>query len=538
MREMFERMWNQIKDWIAAMPKNRKIQLSVLTIVVVTLAIVLVSWMSRTVWVPITNDPNNASQVYSALMDMNFPVDVSRTNVNEILVPQQRLGEAVNRLREQNILTVTGFDRSIMEDAAGFGVTDNHANQLYDMQRGDHIATTLMSSPRIQHAFVIVSLGETSPFRIATNVRSAAAMVQVTVVNNDRLTQFEVNTIFDLVRASVPGIDTENISLSDSNLNGYTVGDAQPGIDEVHGTRIAIQNRLIEQMKIRTEMLFEPIFGMQNLRIQPHVLLNWDDIHTEKIEYFPPIPGELEGILRSRERIHELSRRWLDAEGIPGTDSNDMGMGAPEYPWGDIDENDMYRRFVERTNAEINQTITMIDHEQGVIQDMGISVLINSNIEMDEDYTNELIDAVSKSTGVPINKISLSMIPFVHGEAAIADAQARMESELAARRTREMFETILQYSVILLLGLMVMLLIRTVVKAVKPPPEPEPVLIAAGIDGIDYLIDDDDDFESGAKEYEDVELNQKSAGLEQIERFIDKDSASVAQLLRNWLSDE
>ena len=54
---------------------------------------------------------------------------------------------------------------------------------------------------------------------------------------------------------------------------------------------------------------------------------------------------------------------------------------------------------------------------------------------------------------------------------------------------------------------------------------------------IDYRIDSDEDDEDDIP-LEEIDLNQKSAGLEQIERFIDKDAAAVAQLLRNWLSDE
>jgi flagellar biosynthesis/type III secretory pathway M-ring protein FliF/YscJ len=64
------------------------------------------------------------------------------------------------------------------------------------------------------------------------------------------------------------------------------------------------------------------------------------------------------------------------------------------------------------------------------------------------------------------------------------------------------------------------------------------VLIAAGPDGIDILLDDDEEKELDAREYEDVSLTTKSPGLEQIEKFIDKDAVSVAQLLRNWLSDD
>jgi len=89
--------------------------------------------------------------------------------------------------------------------------------------------------------------------------------------------------------------------------------------------------------------------------------------------------------------------------------------------------------------------------------------------------------------------------------------------------------------VILLLGVMVMMLVRTVIRAVKPPPEPEPVLAAVGPDGIDFLVDDES---SELKAFEDIDLHAKSQVLEQIERFIDKDSASVAQLLKNWVSDE
>jgi flagellar biosynthesis/type III secretory pathway M-ring protein FliF/YscJ len=39
-------------------------------------------------------------------------------------------------------------------------------------------------------------------------------------------------------------------------------------------------------------------------------------------------------------------------------------------------------------------------------------------------------------------------------------------------------------------------------------------------------------------DYDEVELSTKSVGLEQIERFIDKDAGAVAQLLRNWLTDD
>ena len=535
MRETADRMWVQARDWFAAMPKNRKIQLMSLTAIVIALAITLAVWMSRTVWVPITSDPANSSQVYIALDEMGVPVKAGPDGIT-VLVPENRIGDAQMRLREQNILTIPSFDRSIMDDAQGFGVTDAHAKQLYDMQLAEQIRQTLMANPRTHNALVIVHSGETSPFRIQTNTRAATAMVNLTLAGGGLLTPTEVSTIGDIVKGSVPGIEYDDIQITDNNYNSYKIGDSAPDLDVIHNTRIGIQNRLIESLKVRAESMLIPMFGPENVRVQPYVLLNWDVRNTEIIEYAPPVPGELEGLIRSLERIREQSRRWRDAEGIPGTDSNNMG--SLEYPFGDFDDNDMYRKAVDSINYDLNQTIHLIEHEQGTIQQMSIGIFINSEIDLGDDYSNEIKDVISSVTGMSMNNVSLSFIPFAHAEAAHIERQAKAEAEQAAMRTRALVDNIMMYAVILLLGLMVMLLGRTIVKAVKPPPEPEPVLLTAGIDGINYLAGDDIDIDRPGAEIEEVELNAKSAGLEQIERFIDKDSASVAQLLRNWLSAE
>jgi len=230
-----------------------------------------------------------------------------------------------------------------------------------------------------------------------------------------------------------------------------------------------------------------------------------------------------------------MSRRDGPAEGIPGTDSNNMG--TIEYPWGTLDDRDMYRRNILQNNYDINQIITQFEREEYVIAYLSVAVNINRDIdEVEEDFSAEVADLVSKATGAPTGNISVQLLPFNFEDTSLQNMLAEMEAYERAERNRALFNTILNAAVILLLGIMVMMLGRTIVKAVKPPPEPEPLLAAVGPDGIDMLIGDDD--EDDIKEYEDVELQTKSPGLEQIERFIEKDSASVAQLLRNWLSDD
>jgi len=423
-----------------------------------------------------------------------------------------------------------------MDGATGFGITDAHAKKQYDNQMGADIRTLILQSPRIQNALVIVNSGETSPFRIQTNARQATASVMLVLAQGvDSLSVQEAQTIGEIVKASIPGIEIDNISISDDRLGRYRLDGADLDIDIVVAQRIALQNRLIDQFQMSVEELLAPIYGMQNLQIQPNVILNFDKKITEQVEFDPPIPGETEGITRSMEEILENSRRLYDAEGIPGTDEN--YMGTVEYPWGSLEDGYEYARRVLSRNMEINELRTMIEHEEGAIEFLSIAVNINSEVEgIDQEYTEQVTDLVSKAIGVAPANISVQYLPFVNIDTTFQDMMTAMEEAQAAERTQRLIEQIIMYVVILTLGVMLILLIRTIFKSVKPPPEPEPALATAGPPGIDFIVDDEGEDEE--REYEDVNLQAKSPGLEQIERFIDRDAASVAQLLRNWLADD
>ena len=537
MRETFVRMWTQIREWISQMPRGRKIQMAVLSIVVIVLAIVLVALLTRTIWVPLpgTGDPTSTSQIYTWLKDNNYPVTPEG---NRILVPQDRLSEIQMVLRDQGFLGTTIFDDSIMREAVGFGITDRHAGEVYARQTANDIRTQVMQTARVSNALVIVKPGQTSPFRTQLNTNRASASVMLTLSGGGRLTRTEAQTIADIVRTAIPGIEYDNITIADQDLVTYKIGDDTLEMHEIFAQREVLETRLVNNMSESVYQLFTPVFGLSNVRVQPSVTLNFDRVSIEKIEFGPPIAGETEGMLRSIEHLHEWARGWTADGGIPGTDSNAMGTGAIEYPWGTLDDLDMYRRSIIQNNYDLNQTITQIQQQEYTIEDMSIAVNINRDTEgLEEDYTAEVIDLVSKATGINPGRISVQFLPFLHEDTTLQDMLSELEEYERAERNRQLFNAILNAGVVLLLGLMVMMLGRTIVRAVKPPPEPEPILAAMGPDGIDLYIGDDDD-EEDIKELEDMELHTKSPGLEQIERFIEKDSASVAQLLRNWLSDE
>jgi len=225
-------------------------------------------------------------------------------------------------------------------------------------------------------------------------------------------------------------------------------------------------------------------------------------------------------------------------------------MGTVEYPTVEYQDGDDYWRSLVEKNFEINEVREIIEHEQGNIEWLSIAVSIDKGLSED-DVTAEVKNLVSKAIGVSEDNVAVESILFSY-HAELEKQQADKEAYEQQMKRKDTLQMIIMWAVILLLGLAFISLIKAIVKANKPP-EPEKPLLAGGDmqyegygdnddeddeyneDGIDYLADEDI---SVIEQPEEIELNKKSTVVEQIEKFIDKDPEAVAQLLRNWLSDE
>ena len=537
MRALLDKMLTQLKEYFGKMSRGNKIRLAILTVVIVALAIVTVSLLTRTNYTTMytAQDPAEAGRVHTALKDMGIPVKIEGTR---ILVPESMVSELQASLASQGVIGANGKDLSIMSGASGFSVTESHAMELYEAQCAEEIREAILASPKIQNAYVRVKYGETSPFAKPQNTKQATCSVMLTLKNGATLSNQEAQSMADHIKASIQGISYENIAITDHNLKHYKIGEEIPEEGTELNSRLELQNKLTEQIKTAGEQLLIPVFGINNVQVSPTIRLNFDKVVTESVEFEPPVAGELEGIVRSSSDLFEAKKKDEAAEGVPGTDSN--AMGTVEYPYGSLDGNDLYEKTLTEKNFEINETRTTIEQEQGKVAFLSVAVALNANT-IQEDYTNEVRNLVSSGLGISQENVSVERVPFFVDTAA--EEELKKKEEIEARESqKELVETIIMWAVILLLGLAILTLIRMIVRSVKPPPEPQPVLVDGGM-SIDYIADDDDDDNDvvdiiDVTQEAELELQKKSTGLEQIEKFIDKDPAAVAQLLRNWLTDE
>ena len=524
MRTIFENALKSIREFIGKMSRKDRIRAVIFAAAIIVLAIVIVAFLSRTTYETLfAGDPREAADVYRQAQEMG----IQGIQIDGIVlrVPSQNADDVRSMLQDQ------GFqpDMSLLEQAGGFGTTEDHRRVILNTLNSEQIKHQILQVEFIQDAIVNSHAGQTSPFAQPRGNREASASVMLIVREGRQLTNAEAQRIADIVRGSMPGIAYENISITDNNLNHYPVGEGAEDLGVEGNSRIALRNYLSEQIRMQGLQLLEPVFGSGRIKIEPNLVLNWDTVVEEHVEYFPPIAGEMDGIVRSASELFETQLAAGAAAGIPGTDNN---LNPPEYPYGPLADGEEYRRVLNEYNFEINQTITQIERERGNIVDVSIGVLIDSRA-VTEDYSAEVKNLVSMGFGVNPDKITVATLPFSE-EALLREAelQERLMELERQQRIQAILETVIMWAVILLLGIMLMSLVRTIVKSAKPELFEEPALAEGEID---YLAGDDIE---GVPPGKGIELTTKSTSLQQIEEFIEKDAAAVAQLLRNWLTDE
>jgi len=122
---------------------------------------------------------------------------------------------------------------AVLESSVGFDITDEQARKLYNIQIAENIKTAILSSTKIEDAQVVVNSGYASLEDDASSGRESSASVVLTLAENETLSNQEVLAIADYIRGSIPGIQYENITITDSDLNYYQVGDGPDASPEL-----------------------------------------------------------------------------------------------------------------------------------------------------------------------------------------------------------------------------------------------------------------------------------------------------------------
>lgn len=518
---------SKIFDSFKNLSKGQKTRLFVLIAVIIIILVMVSAFLNQKNYTVLYSgmNPSEAGEVLTMLSDMG--VDAKAQGAGTILVEES----VADSVRMQ--LAAQGYPNSsltydIFQNASGLGVTDMEKQVYYQYQLQENLRKTIMRMNKVEDAVVNIDLGEDSSYVFSTKEQAATASVLLELGGGQKLTGDEVKAIAELVSNSVSGLVPEDVRIIDSQMNLYNASGENEieSVDTQMGLQASVQQRLQSQVV----SLLAPVFGEDNVLAEINVKLNFDTKIIESVEFEPPADGT-EGLVVSMKELVEAITN--DSSGdVAGIDAN--GSASQYLAALGGDNNAVYYNVSREANYEINETKMQIEEAKGKIEELSVSVIINS--EEADDYSEEVKGLIATAIGVDQTLITVAMLPFLPKEQS-DELQNAMQAQQEMLQSVQSAET-MRLVIMLAAGLAVLIFLFAIIRMFKKGGQ---VVTADG--GFEFIADEEiiPGEEQDRPKLEEINLediDKTDNKLMILEDYVGKNPESIANLLRNWLNED
>lgn len=538
MGESVKSILKRTGEYFQKTERSKLIKMAVLTVVVITFGIVGALLLNRVQYTVLYSglDASEAGTVMTLLQEMDISAKTDGTDT--ILVPEDLADELRIELASQGYPS-TGLNYDIFSNSSDIGSTDLERQTYLQYQLQENMRTTIRLMEKVEDCVVIVNLATTSSFVVSSKTTEASVAVLLNLEAGADLTNNDAQSISEFVQKCVPNLNKENISIVDSEMNYYDIS-----ADESSGNTAeysATQQNLTEEMKeiLSNQVLsvIEPAIGDGNVAVSVNLSLNFDQETVSSVEFYTPIEGETDGLIRSSDESSETVGEGspTGTGGDAGTDSN--GVGGTQYV-SDDSTGTTSESTSSTYNYELNEIQTQIQKAQGTVQDLSVAVLVNSNVAGIDGYVDTVKNLVANAIGVDSKYISVELMPFVENpEVSGFNDYFEQSQELVKQMTyKELIKTGLIVATILLIVMMILKFLKKRKYDVDGSRETVnsgqivDVVFGEPINGEAARMDE----EKLLKEL----VIKKSDEAEKIEELMDRYPETVVQILRTWLVEE
>lgn len=359
------------------------------------------------------------------------------------------------------------------------------------------------------------------PSEDETQQKSAFVMLK----SKKTLTTEQVDAAAKVVAASL-GIPVDNITIVDKNLNPLMRSSNQSDLE-----RVTTQDEMRRQRQKELEAKVYDHFKIgiaendlfDTLSVSANAVLDFDTLKSTSTKYEAPDEAG-KGYIKNSESLEEHVTNGESGD-IPGTDTNPET--APTYQMGG-NGNSQYdkthnieERIYNQTNEETEKAVGKLVSEQST---MSISLWYGKRIKsadaLTEDYLNQVKQAASTATGVPVENITVSIQKL---------APEEVIQPTLADTLKELFD---HYGFYALMLILLVIMVITAMPKKQVVPQMVQLAEAEAAVGMGQLT------QEPVEEIQDIHLKEQSELKKQIEKFVQQNPDAVAQLLRNWIAED
>lgn len=514
MAEALEKIRGQLNDFLHKLEKKQKIKIALSSIFILIALTGLIYYFTKTEYVTLYNDleAKQAGEVLNILESNDIKAKIGDSS-GTILVSSKDEKQAQIVVATQG-LPAARFSYEDAFSGNSFMMTSEERAQRFLYAQQNYLASTIEVVPGIRKAVVNLTIPEKTGFVLGNNDKSAKASVFLDLEPYAALDENSVNGIAVLVANAVQDLDPENVTIHGSDgriLNSPNENGEIVGISD----QLSLNQTITKDLENSITDFLSTVYGYGNVVVMANVRLDFDSEVTEIKEFAPPIEGETTGIVRSMQKLQQNVVNG-GIGGVPGTDSN----SADAAQYAEYDENtSQYTEANETINYEINELRKQIVKAQGQVQDITVAVYVNSkainNGELSEEEKRELQNIISAAAGLDTRVVQIGVQEFSN---SLEDQLRETMGETAGLAGGV---PLWLWGIVAAFVLAAAYFAYTQVKKRNKGNVP-PIREVIPQENVEEL---------------DLELSGSQV-KQQIEKLVNKKPDAVAQLLRNWLSED
>jgi flagellar M-ring protein FliF len=499
----------------------------------------------------------DGGSIIAALDQMNIPYKFSESG-GSILIPGDKVHEVRLRLASQGLPKGGGVGFELMENQK-FGISQFAEQVNYQRGLEGELSRTIQSISAVQAARVHLAIPKPTVF-VREELKPSASVL-LNLYAGRSLDPVQIAGVQNLVAASVPNLAPASVTIIDQSgtmLSQLKSKLMDAGLDPSQLKYI----REIEANAIkRVEDILSPILGPGNYRVQ--VAADVDFSQSEQTaETHRPNATPPEISIRSQQ-TSESASTMPSAQGVPGALSNQPPVPAtapltqPAVPGagtpagqaapvpGQINAagvqaqisnvgQPINTRKDSTINYEVDRTIRHTKQAVGVIKRLTAAVVVNHRKDtkgaikpLPDPELRQLNDIVKEALGFSQERgdsVSVANAPFTAIEKSTLELPLWKDPEILAL-AKELFKYL---AIAAIVGYLMFKVILPLVKAMQPPPPPEPQT-RAQIGGTINIVDEEEGESrtpSAAQEFE--------KKLSHARELAQQDPKVVANIIKDW----
>ncbi|MFM5868324.1 lateral flagellar M-ring protein FliFL [Aeromonas caviae] len=565
---LLARVQDGVRNWRTLSRDNKSILTIALLAAVVAATIVVILWTSSKNYVPLYGKQElyDTANIMEMLEKEQVPFRLEKSS-GQILVPESQLAHIRMALAARGVRAAMPSGLEGLDNVTGLGTSEFMEGARYRHALEGELARTIISLDAVRSARVHLAIPKRTLF-VGRDEEKPSASVMLDLQPGQTMEPGQVEAIANLVAGSISGMKPGAVTVVDQSgqLLSAELGD-KAGFGKQSVQQMEYVRKLEQYIRQRASDMLSPMLGTGNFRVQIAADVNFNAVEETQQQLDP-------NAVVTRES--NKSDKTIDALalGIPGALSNRPPETAPKADQAATEGNAAQEPAKNDTRTErqevsrqyeSSRTIVHTRYQQGRLEKMNVSILLNQQSAPKEGWSPEQLEQIRQMVersvgfdGTRGDQISLQVFDFTGAVPVEPPASSWLETPY--------WQDSLRYLVGGLLGLtLVFFGIRPLVKHLvrtqqypdtdavqEPDEEQEPTM------GLSMRREGDGELEESATgkslsqsqsefrlepQFSSLDLealpepgSELEVQLKHLQLLVDKDTARVAEVVRQWVS--